>query len=169
MPQNSSRYCSLWMFPSILLLIRLQLMIPSPMFQLASVFMMQHGWQKIIQKISLSAHRHLWLNMLKQWWALWIKALKYLITVIQFVMKPAKVAFHVLLPFQALFLPIFVHCFVKEKAHFVGWLYLEIPKIFIAQIKQFLICSQKMKVCIAGSLWPKRRLPSKDFLHASVG
>jgi urocanate hydratase len=28
---------------------------------------------------------------------------------------------------------------VKEKAHFDGWLYLEIQKIFIAQIKQFLI------------------------------
>jgi len=88
---------------------------------------------------------------------------------IQSVMKPAKAAFHVLLPSQALFQPIFVHSFVKEKAHFVGWHYLEILKIFIEQIKQFLICSQKMKVCIAGSPWLKRKLLSKDFLPVFVG
>ena len=150
MLQSSSRYFSLWMFQSISSLIKLRPMILSHTFLWESAFMTQRRWQKIIQQISLSALKHPWQNMLKRWWALWIKALKYLITVIQSVMKLAKVASHVPLPSQALFLPIFAHYFVKEKAHFAGWLYLVIQKIFIAQIKQFWICSQKMKACIAG-------------------
>ena len=147
---RSSRCFFPWMCPSISLLIKLQLMILSLMFRWESMFMRQCRWHEIIQLISPNAHKHPWPHTLKPWWVSWIKALKYLITVIQSVMKLAKVVLHGLLPSQALFLPIFVHFFVKEKVHFAGWPCLEIPKIFIAQIKQFLICSQKMKVCTVG-------------------
>ena len=150
MLQSSSHCFFQWMFRLISSLIKHQPMILSHTFLWESAFMRQRRWQKIIQQISLSALKHPWQNMLKRWWALWIRAQKYLITVIQSVMKLVKAASHGPLPSQALSLPIFDHYFVKEKDHFDGWLYLEIQKIFIAQIKQFLICSQKMKVYIAG-------------------
>ncbi|CAB4936863.1 unannotated protein [freshwater metagenome] len=150
MPPNYFRCCFLWMCLSTLLLIKRQRTIHSHIFQLGLMFIARHRWQKMIPPISLSVHKHQWQSMSKPWLGLWTKVLKYLIMVIRFAMKPAKVDLRALLPSLALFRHTFDRYFAKAKARFVGWLYLEIQKIFTAPIKLSLICFQKMKVCIVG-------------------
>ena len=157
------------MLHSILLPIKHQHMIHFHIFQSEWRMKMQKCWQKITQRISPSAAKKRWQNMLKRWLALWIKALKYLITVIQSVMKHVKVDLNVHSHFQVLCLLIFAHYFVKVKVHFAGRLYLVIQRIFIEPTKRYLICSQKMKHCIVGSQWRKRKLLSKDYLHVFAG
>ena len=120
MPLSYSRSCSAWMCQSISSPIKLPHTILSHIYLLALMFTQPLKWRKITQKISLNAHKHRWPNMLKRWLALWIKAQRFLITVIQSAMKPAKVAIHGLLPFQALFLPISARSSAKEKDPFVG-------------------------------------------------
>ena len=88
-------------------------------------------------QISQSVPRSPWQSMLKRWSALWIKALKYLIMEIQFAMKRARVDLVEPLPSPDSYLHIFVRCFVKVKDHLDGLRYLEIQKIFIAQIKLY--------------------------------
>ncbi|CAB4936791.1 unannotated protein [freshwater metagenome] len=150
MLQNYFRCCFQWMCQSILLLIKRRRMIHSHIFQLGLMFIARHRWLKMIPPISLSAHKHQWQSMLKPWSGLWIKVPKFLIMVIRFAMRPAKVDLRALSPSLALFRHIFARYFAKVKARFAGWLYLEIQKIFTAPIKLSLICFQKMKVCIAG-------------------
>ena len=131
--------------------------------------MMRAIAQNAILLTSPSAQKNQWQSMLKQWSTSKIRAQWSLIMETPFAMRHAKVDTPEHLNSLALFQPIYGHCSAKEKDHFVGLHYLEIPKILHVPIKQFSNFSLKTSICTAGSRWRKIALNLKGCLRASVG
>jgi urocanate hydratase len=77
--------------------------------------------QKISQRSSHFALKRRWQNMCRRWLALWIRVLRFLITVTQLGMKHVRVALIVPLLFLVLCPHISDHYFVKAKDHLDGW------------------------------------------------
>ena len=99
---------------------------------------------------SQSSRKSQWQGTWKPWLVSWIKALRFLTTVIAFAMKRVRVGTIAPLSSQDLSPLTFGHFFVKVRVHLDGRRFPETQKTLRERTKRFLIYFQTMNIYIAG-------------------